>query len=90
MSEYTLEKKEHIDKIFSKLVKRNPKVMKIIYKKLEQILEDPYRFKPLRSDMKEYREVHIDRHFVLIYSVDEHRKVVTLKDFDHHESIFVQ
>ncbi len=40
MSEYTLEKKEHIDKIFSKLVKRNPKVMKIIYKKLEQILEE--------------------------------------------------
>jgi hypothetical protein len=55
MPAYTLEKKEYIDKVFGKLAKRNPKALKIIYKKLEQILEDPYRFKPLRSDMKEYR-----------------------------------
>ncbi len=90
MPAYTLEKKEYIDKVFGKLAKRNPKALKIIYKKLEQILEDPYRFKPLRSDMKEYREVHIDKHFVLVYSIDEGRKVVILDNFDHHESIFVQ
>ena len=89
MPAYTLEKKEHMDRVFNKLAKRNPKTLQIIYKKLGQILEDPYRFKPLRSDMKEYREVHIDKHFVLVYSVDERRKVVTLKDFDHHDNIFV-
>jgi mRNA interferase RelE/StbE/toxin YoeB len=88
MPAYTLEKKEGIDKIFSKLAKRNPKQLEIIFKKLEQILEDPYRFKPLRSDMKGYREVHVDTHFVLVYSIDEDRKVVILKDYDHHENIF--
>lgn len=86
---YTLEKKEYIDKVLLKLAKRNQKELKIICKKLEQILQDPYRFKPLRSDMKECREVHIDKHFALVYSVDEQRKVVTLHDFDHHENIFI-
>lgn len=88
MPSYTLEKKEGIDKIFLKLVKRNPKQMEIILKKIEQILENPYRFKPLRSDMKGYREVHVDKHFVLVYSIDEERKVVIIKDYDHHENIF--
>lgn len=62
--------------------------MKIILKKIEQILENPYGFKPLRSDMKGYREVHVDKHFVLVYSIDEERKVVIIKDYDHHENIF--
>ncbi len=88
MPAYSLEKKENVDKTFSKLMKKNPKQLEIIYKKLEQILENPYRFKPLRSDMKSYREVHIDKHFVLVYSIDESRKVVILKDYDHHSNIF--
>ncbi len=88
MSSYLLERKETINRIFSKLSKRNPKQLEIIYKKLEQVLEDPYRFKPLRSDMKEYREVHIDKHFVLLYSIDKERKVVILIDYDHHDKIF--
>ncbi len=88
MNTYTLEKKETIDKIFAKLAKKNPKQLSMIYKKLEKILDDPYRFKPLRSDMKNYREVHIDKHFVLLYSIDEERKAVILKNYDHHENIF--
>jgi mRNA-degrading endonuclease RelE of RelBE toxin-antitoxin system len=59
MSTYSLEKKETVDKIFAKLAKKNPKQLYMIYKKLEQITKDPYRFKPLRSDMKETREVVI-------------------------------
>lgn len=38
--------------------------------------------------MKNYREVHVDKHFVLIYRIDETRKVVILEEFDHHEKIF--
>ncbi len=88
MSAYSLEKTEEIDKIFSRLMKKNKKQLEIICAKLELILDDPYRFKPLRSDMKSYREVHIDKHFVLIYSIDELRKTVILKDYNHHENIF--
>jgi YafQ family addiction module toxin component len=88
VSTYSFEKTETVDRIFSKLEKRNPKQLKIIYKKLEQICNDPYLFKPLRNDMKNIREVHIDKHFVLLYSVDESRKIVILKDYNHHDKIF--
>ena len=88
MPSYTIKRRERIDKIFRKLVKKNPKQLKIIYNKLAQILENPYEFKPLRSDMKNYREVHIDKHFVLVYSIDEQKKAVILIDYDHHENIF--
>jgi mRNA interferase RelE/StbE/toxin YoeB len=85
---YNLDKKAGIDKTFSKLAKKNPKQLEIITKKLVRILEDPYRFKPLRSDMKNYREVHIDKHFVLVYKIGEPNKTVILADYDHHENIF--
>ncbi len=88
MPSYALEKNETVDKVFSKLAKRNPKQLLIIRKKLVQILEDPYRFKPLRSDMKNYREVHIDKRFVLVYTINEQSKTVKLIDYNHHENIF--
>ncbi|MCL5008502.1 MAG: type II toxin-antitoxin system RelE/ParE family toxin [Candidatus Marsarchaeota archaeon] len=68
--------------------RRNSKQLEIIAKKLEQILDDPYRFKPLRRGMKNYREVHIDKHFVLVYKINEDMKVVTIEEYDHHENIF--
>ncbi len=85
---YSLDIKPNIDKIFSKLSKKNPKQMKIIYKKVEQILENPYHFKPLRGDMHGARRVHIDKSFVLIYEIDEANKLVRLLDYDHHDKIY--
>ncbi len=85
---YSLATKPNIDRIFSKLGKKNPKQMQIIVKKIEQIIENPYHFKPLRGDMKEARRVHIDKSFVLTYEIDEEHKVVKLLDYDLHDSIY--
>jgi len=85
---YVLETKPELDKIFFKLSKKNSKQMKIILKKIEQILENPFHFKPLRGDMHGARRVHIDKSFVLTYDVDEKRKIVTILDYDHHDKIY--
>jgi len=85
---YSLATKPNIDKIFSKLGKKNPKQMQVIFKKIEQIVENPYHFKPLKGDMKGSRRVHIDKSFVLTYEVDEENKVVRLLDYDHHDNIY--
>jgi YafQ family addiction module toxin component len=85
---YSLSTKPNIDKIFSKLSKKNPKQMNIIVKKIEQILENPLHFKPLRGDMHGSRRVHIDKSFVLTYELDEINKIVTLLDYDHHDRIY--
>lgn len=85
---YALEVSREADEIFAKLKKRDRKRLEIINKKVLQILADPNRFKPLRGDMHGARRVHIDKSFVLTYEVDEHRKVVRLLDFDHHDKIY--
>ena len=85
---YSLESKPDVDKKFLKLSKKNPKQMEIITKKIKQILENPYHFKPLRGDMHGARRVHIDKSFVLTYEIDENNKLITLLDYDHHDNIY--
>jgi YafQ family addiction module toxin component len=86
---YSLEVRESVDRIFSKLAKKNPKQMRIIDKKIKQILENPHHFKPLRAPMQHLRRVHIDKSFVLTYSVDEQEEVVIIEDYDHHDNIYI-
>lgn len=83
---YSLEVKPEVDRIFSKLSKKNPKQMAIISKKIDQILVNPFHFKPLRGDLHGARRVHIDKSFVLTYEVKS--KIVTLLDYDHHDNIY--
>jgi len=85
---YLLDTKLDVDKIFSKLSRKNPKQLQIIFRKIEQIVENPYHFKPLRGDMKGARRVRIDKSFVLIYEIDEENKLVRLLDYDHHDNIY--
>ncbi len=85
---YKLQVSEELDRTFSKLAKKNKKQLQIINKKIQQILDNPYHFKPLRGDMHGARRVHIDKSFVLTYELDENNKVVRLLDFDHHDNIY--
>jgi mRNA-degrading endonuclease RelE of RelBE toxin-antitoxin system len=77
---YTLEIREHVDKIFNKLTKKDPKQMEAIAKKLKEILENPHRFKPLHFPLAGKRRVHFGS-YVLIFSIDEQRKTVILEDY---------
>ena len=85
---YALEISEKAEKVFSKLRNKNLKQMNIINKKVIQIRLNPYRFKPLRGDMHGSRRVHIDKHFVLVYEVDEKNKTVRILDYDHHDEVY--
>ncbi|MDP2750804.1 MAG: type II toxin-antitoxin system mRNA interferase toxin, RelE/StbE family [Nanoarchaeota archaeon] len=85
---YSLATKPGVDRIFSKLTKKNPNQLKAIFKKIEQIIVNPYHFKPLRGDMHGARRVHIDTSFVLTYEIDEKNKIVRILDYDHHDKIY--
>ena len=85
---YGLDISDGLERIFSKLAKKNRKQLLIIHKKVEEIRENPYHYKPLRGDMKGARRVHIDKSFVLTYEVNEEDKVVRLLDYDHHDNIY--
>lgn len=85
---YALQISEELNNKFEKLSKKNKKQLEIINKKLQQILINPYHFKPLRGDMHGSRRVHIDKSFVLTYEIDENKKVIKVLDYDHHDKIY--
>jgi YafQ family addiction module toxin component len=85
---YKLKRKKGLDKIFEKLAKRDIVALEAIQKKTKQIIQDPYRFKPLSNRMKNIRRVHIKVHFVLTYKIIEEEKIVELLDYDHHDKIY--
>ncbi|MBU4443598.1 type II toxin-antitoxin system mRNA interferase toxin, RelE/StbE family [bacterium] len=85
---YKLAIKENLDRKFKKLKKKDREMLVLIDRKVQKILDNPYRFKPLRKPLQNKRRVHIGGSFVLIYEVNEDEKIVTLLDFDHHDDIY--
>jgi YafQ family addiction module toxin component len=85
---YTLDISDQLDKQFAKLQKKDRKQLEIIDKKVQEILQNPHHFKPLRGDMHGARRVHIGKSFVLIFEIDEKQKIIRLLDFNHHDVIY--
>jgi len=85
---YNLAVKESLDGKFKKLKKKDREMMVLIGRKVQQILDDPYRFKSLRKPLQNKRRVHVNGPFVLIYEINEEKRMVTLLDFDHHDNIY--
>jgi YafQ family addiction module toxin component len=85
---YTLDISDQLDNQFAKIRKKDRKQLDIIDKKVQEILKNPYHFKPLRGDMHGARRVHISKSFVLIFEIDEKQKIIRLLDYNHHDSIY--
>lgn len=86
--DYALDIAEELDKQFAKLVKKNKNIIEAIHKKIPEILSNPHHFKPLRAPLQNKRRVHIGGSFVLIFTIDEERKVVRLLEFAHHDDAY--
>ncbi|MBL7208368.1 MAG: type II toxin-antitoxin system mRNA interferase toxin, RelE/StbE family [Desulfobacterales bacterium] len=85
---YKLAIKENLDKKFKKLKKKDRELLVLIDRKVREILDNPYRFKPLRKPLQNKRRVHVGGSFVLIYEINKDEKIVTLLDLDHHDNIY--
>ncbi len=85
---YSLELRESVESKFSKLAKKDKQQLLAIESKIKQIIEDPYRFKPLRAPMQHMRRVHIMKSFVLVYSIGEKTKTVIIEAYDYHDNVY--
>lgn len=85
---YDYELRKSVETIFFKPAKKNPKRLEIIYKKIEEIRQNPHHYKNLRSPLQHLKRVHIDKSFVLVYSIDEQSKTIIIEDYDHHDNIY--
>ncbi len=84
---HSLAIRKSVDGLFSKLARRDPVRLRLIEKKIEQILADPHHFKPLRAPLQHLRRVHLGS-WVLVYSIDEKDRLVVIEDFAHHDEIY--
>ena len=84
---YTIENSKKIDRILKKLSKKNRAELEAIAKKVSELVEDPHRFKPLSNVMAGIYRIHFGN-FVLIFSIDEKRKIVVLEDYEHHDKVY--
>jgi len=75
-------------KSIDKACKRNPILRKILDKKMREIIQNPFHYKPLKYYLAGERRVHILRSFVLKFEVDQTMRVVTFIAFGHHNEVY--
>ena len=85
---YSYELRKNVEKIFFKLSKKNSKQLMIIENKIQEIRENPQHYKNLRKPLQHLKRVHIDKSFVMVFSVDENRKHIIIENYDHHDNIY--
>ncbi len=87
---YAYETSPKCQKQILKACKKNILLEKIFRNKIEEILENPGRYKSLRYDLAGIRRVHILEHFVLTYEINEEKKTVVFLFYGHHDEAYKQ
>ena len=81
---------EKLQRILKKLFKKDKNKHNIILKKIKEICssEDIGHYKNLSNKMNEFKRVHIDAHFVLIFKYINKTDSLMFEDFQHHDTIY--
>jgi len=78
--------------IIRKLAKKDKKRVEIINKKIKEVVNNNKdsikHYKNLRHELSDYKRVHIDRSFILVFKVDIFSNFILFVDFDHHDKIY--
>ena len=78
--------------IIKKLIKKDKKKVEIINRKIREIINSNNQsikhYKNLKHDLSEYKRVHIERSFVLVFKVNMKNNFILFVDFDHHDRIY--
>ncbi len=85
---YNYEVKPELQRILNKLFKKDRKMYEAVMKKIEEIIQNPYHYKPLKYDLAGERRVHIMKSFVLKFEINENTKIVSFIFFGHHDEVF--
>ncbi len=73
---------------YRKLCGRNAGFRRAVDKKLQQVLLNPYHFKPLRGRMHGVRRVHFEGSYVILFEPDEATGRVIAYRLLHHDEAY--
>ena len=83
---YALTFSPNFERVTIRLKKKNPSLIQELTSRFPKLARVPELGKPLRHGLRNYRRMHIDGSFVLLYEIREHD--VYLIDLDHHDRIY--
>ena len=85
---YSIEINPSCQKDIDKLCKKNPVLRESLEKKMNEIIQNPQHYKPLKYDLAGERRVHILKSFVLKFEINEQNKIVSFLFFGHHDEAY--
>ena len=85
---YTLLVHPKCQEEINKLCRKNPILEEALKKKMNEIIQNPYHYKPLTYNLAGVRRVHIMKSFVLKFEVNENLKEVRFLTFEHHDDAY--
>ena len=85
---YNWEIKPVCRKAINKACRKNPVLRTVLDNKMNEILQNPAHYKPLRGDLAGERRVHILKSFVLVYEIDHNQRRVVFLRFRHHDQAY--
>ena len=78
--------------VIKKLNRKDRERSLILAKKIKEIInnniETISRYKNLRYDLKDYKRVHIDKSFVLLFRVFKDKNFILFDRLKHHDDIY--
>lgn len=81
-----------LQKELKRLKKKNPKLVEVVKKKIKEIvrhdLETIDHYKNLRSDLKQFKRVHIAKNFVLTFRVFKNKNLIHFELLKHHDDVY--
>lgn len=79
---------EKLLKVLSKLQKKDKTRFIITLKKINEVMNSPdlNHYKNLSNDMKYFKRVHIDSHFLLLFKIEG--DVIKFEDLQHHDTAY--
>lgn len=89
---FSFDVSDELKAILSKLAKKDPIRAVIIYKKIEQVIscneKSISHYKNLRHDLSEYKRVHIDKSFVLLFKITLSKNHILFDKLKHHDNAY--
>lgn len=87
---YNFERSDKLIKILKKLFKKDKTRYEATLNKINEVINSKNinHYKNLSYDLKQFKRVHIDSHFVLTFKVDKNKKLIRFEDLQHHDIIY--
>jgi YafQ family addiction module toxin component len=88
MHNFKVEKDLH--KVLQKFFKKDKRRYEIIWKKIKQIISDSNieHYKNLKAPLNNFKRIHLDMSFVLIFKYNKTEDKIYFYDLDHHDNIY--